>query len=199
MRAIRSKKSAVLAFSVIAMVVGCSTEVTEQDTTNVLLTIEGIFPVGSSTTDLESDICAASPVPFPGGCIAVRDIAEATIRSRPKSIVSSLGPGPFQDVVIERYRVTYTRTDGRNTPGVDVPFAFDGAANAVIPLSSSATIEFTVVRVQAKLEPPLVNLAGNGGAIVVSTIAQIDFFGKEITGRPITVRGFLNVTFSDFG
>ena len=29
-------------------------------------------------------------------------------------------------VTLTRYHVDYRRTDGRNTPGVDVPYSFDG-------------------------------------------------------------------------
>src|SRR5688572_4039978 len=31
-------------------------------------------------------------------------------------------------ITVNRYRVVYTRADGRNTPGVDVPFPFDSAS-----------------------------------------------------------------------
>ena len=34
-------------------------------------------------------------------------------------------PSALNAVTITRYRVVYRRADGRNTPGVDVPFAFD--------------------------------------------------------------------------
>ena len=72
---------------------------------------------------------------------------------------------PVQDVVFERYRVTYIRADGRNTPGVDVPFPWDGVANFRVPVDGNAvTRGFMIVRHQAKLEAPLAQLAGLGGA-----------------------------------
>jgi hypothetical protein len=43
-----------------------------------------------------------------------------------------------------------------------------------------------------------VNLAGNGGAIVISTLAKVDFYGKDVAGRAISVTGYLNVNFGDF-
>ncbi len=197
MRARMPVKGAVLAFSALAMVVGCTTDVAEQDTTNSLLTIESILPQGQTQTDLQSDVCSNVGAP-PPGCTAVNDIATVNINNRPKAVISSLGASQYQDVVIERYRVTYIRSDGRNTPGVEVPYAFDGAANVVLPIGSTRDFDITVVRQAAKLESPLVNLAFNGGDIVLHTIAQIDFFGKDVAGKAITVRGFLNITFGDF-
>ena len=56
-----------------------------------------------------------------------------------------------------------------------------------------------VVRPQAKVEAPLRNLAGGGGLIVVSVIAQIDFYGRQVvTDQSVTARGFLNITFADY-
>ena len=58
---------------------------------------------------------------------------------------------------------------------------------------------FTIVRVQAKLEAPLSTLAGyNGGALVISTIADVTFFGKDQTGRDVTVSGSMSINFADW-
>ena len=104
----------------------------------------------------------------------------------------------MQDIVFSRYRVTYIRADGRNTPGVDVPYPFDGVANFRIPVGGTAIRSFMVVRQSAKLESPLIELAGGGGSQVINTIARVDFFGTDLAGRQITVTGFLNITFGDF-
>ena len=105
----------------------------------------------------------------------------------------------MNDIVFTRYRVTYVRADGRNVPGVDVPFPFDGVANFRVPADQSAvTRTFLLVRVQAKLESPLSELAQAGGSLVISTIARVDFFGTDIAGRQIQVTGYINVTFADF-
>ena len=58
---------------------------------------------------------------------------------------------------------------------------------------------FTLVRAQAKLEKPLVTLAGgNGGALIISTIADVTFFGKDQTGRDVTVTGSISINFADW-
>ncbi len=204
MRARKLAKSAVLAFSVVVLFEACGTPPTvKQDTTNSLLTVVSIVPSNSSNNDLQSDVCD-NPVatPFAGGtlptCTAINDIATVSLLNRSKGVVSSLGPSQFQDVVLTRYRVTYIRSDGLNTPGVHVPFPFDGAANVQLPIGEQTSFEITVVRQSSKLESPLVNLAFNGGEIVLSNIAQIDFFGADLAGKAITVRGYINITFGDF-
>jgi hypothetical protein len=167
------------------------------------LTVVGILPADSDNNDLQSDVCD-NPVatPFAGGelptCTAINDIATVTLLNRPKAVVSALGPAQFQDVVLTRYRVTFIRSDGLNTPGVDVPFPFDGAANVQLPIGEQTSFNITVVRQSSKLESPLANLAYNGGEIVLANIAQIDFFGADVAGKAITVRGYLNITFGDF-
>jgi hypothetical protein len=121
------------------------------------------------------------------------------MRATGKNLTPQLGPSIFNDIVFNRYRVTYTRADGRNTPGVDVPHPFDGVMNFFVEVDGGDfTVAFTLVRQQAKLETPIINLAGNGGAIVISTLARVDFYGQDTAGRAIAATGYLNVTFGDF-
>jgi hypothetical protein len=101
-------------------------------------------------------------------------------------------------ITITRYRVEFRRTDGRNTPGVDVPYAFEGAGTITVTESGSSMI-FALVRAQAKLEAPLRNLVGAGGAVVISTIADVTFFGKDQTGNDVAVTGSIGVNFADWG
>lgn len=105
---------------------------------------------------------------------------------------------PLQAVTITRYRVSFRRADGRNTPGVDVPFGFDGALTATIPVGDETGIVFDIVRHANKLEPPLRNLRGLGGQMVISTVAEITFFGRDQNGNEVTVTGLMDVTFGDF-
>ena len=106
-------------------------------------------------------------------------------------------PSPANVITIERYRVRYLRSDGRQVPGVDVPYAFDGGLTvAVGPEGAAAT--FVLVRPQAKLEPPLASLKNQGGSIVLSTIAEITFHGRDQSGRVVTVVGLISVNFADW-
>ena len=96
----------------------------------------------------------------------------------------------------------FIRSDGRNTPGVDVPFGFDGGVTLTVDDTGGAAA-FTLVRVQAKLEAPLLALRRPsglppGGASVISTLAQITFYGADQAGRAVSVTGTISVNFADW-
>ena len=81
----------------------------------------------------------------------------------PGSSDSPTSPTTANFITVTRYHVDYVRADGRNTPGVDVPFPFDGAMTLTVG-AGNATGSFELVRVQAKHEAPLMALRGGGGA-----------------------------------
>lgn len=152
------------------------------------------FLVIDSMAGDDNDAIVESDVVTDEGSIFT-DSGVATLRLQMKD-VEGLPPSPVNAITLTQYRVEYVRTDGRNTPGVDVPFPFTGGVTATI--SSSGTVAFTLVRVQAKLEAPLRALRGGGGAIAISTIARITFYGHDQTGREVSVTGNLDVTFADW-
>jgi hypothetical protein len=102
--------------------------------------------------------------------------------------------GPANQITVNRYRVRFIRSDGRNTEGVDVPYAFDGAFTRTV--ADTATVAFTLVRAQAKAEAPLGALVSN--LLVISTIAEITFYGHDQTGREVLVTGQIGVHFANW-
>lgn len=98
-------------------------------------------------------------------------------------------------ITINRYRVEYIRADGRNVPGVDVPYAFDGAFTVTV--ADTAEVGFTLVRHQAKNEAPLTSLRSTPSFI--STIARVTFYGHDQTGREVIATAQIGVNFGDFG
>jgi hypothetical protein len=103
------------------------------------------------------------------------------------------------DFTVERYQVDYYRSDGRNTPGVDVPYSISGNLAQEVVEESSADLNIEVVRRQAKLEPPLRNLVGLGGQQVVTMFANITLHARTTTlqnTNPISAR--LQIDFADF-
>ena len=125
------------------------------------------------------------------------DSLSATLAVVPKNPAALATP--TNSVTLTHYRVTFRRSDGRNTPGVDVPFGFDGGLGVTIESGSTAEVALELVRHQAKLEPPLKNLAGLGGQGFISTIAEITFFGHDQNGNDVSVTGRIDVQFGDFG
>ena len=106
-------------------------------------------------------------------------------------------PSPINQVTITRYRVVYRRTDGRNTPGVDVPHPFDSAVTFTVPTDGTVEAGFEVVRHTAKEEAPLASLRNNRD--VISTITEITFFGRDQAGNDINVTGSVGINFGNFG
>jgi hypothetical protein len=105
-------------------------------------------------------------------------------------------PSELNQVTINRYRVEYRRTDGRNTPGVDVPFPFDSAITFTVLNDGVASMDFEIVRHAAKEEAPLKALGVNGN--IISTIARVTFFGRDQAGNEVSVWGDVGVDFGDF-
>ena len=125
------------------------------------------------------------------------DTGQVKLRMALKDVTIS-GPTSANGITVTRYHVDFKRSDGRNTQGVDVPYAFDGAATGTIG-ADGGLIAFVLVRAQAKLEAPLKALRGGGGAIVISTIAEITFYGQDQNGNTVSVTGSISVNFADWG
>jgi hypothetical protein len=127
------------------------------------------------------------------------DLARVTLRLTLRDPgVPGIGatPTPLNEVTFTRYRVTYRRADGRNTPGVDVPYPFDSGLTFTVPADGEATMAFDVVRHTAKMEAPLAALAQS--SVIISTIAEITFYGRDQVGNDVQVTGNLGVFFGNF-
>ncbi len=123
------------------------------------------------------------------------DVGRASFSLAMKDPTSGTSPTTANFITLDRYHVRYIRADGRNTPGTDVPYGFDGALTVTV--TGSATAGFTLVRVQAKSEAPLAGLARN--FVVVSTIAEVTFYGRDGAGRDVSVTARMGVDFGNFG
>lgn len=105
-------------------------------------------------------------------------------------------PTVLNDVTITRYHVAYRRADGRNTPGVDVPFAFDSAVTFTVFAGQGGASIFELVRHVAKAEAPLAALAND--FTVITTIADVTFYGQDQAGNNVAITGSIGVDFGDF-
>lgn len=120
--------------------------------------------------------------------LALKDPGQPGITSEPSAL---------NQVTINRYRVVYRRTDGRNTPGVDVPFPFDSAVTFTVPSTGEVTAGFELVRHAAKQEAPLAALRSNPD--IISTITEVTFFGRDLAGNDISATGQIGINFGNFG
>ena len=135
----------------------------------------------------------ASDVLTNGGIL--EDPARASFRLEMKDPAIT-SPSPVNFITLRGYRVTFSRTDGRNVQGIDVPYAFDGALSTTITGTTNVTL--ILGRAQAKLEAPLRALAGGGGAVAISTFADVVFYGADQAGHDVTVTARISVNFADW-
>lgn len=154
---------------------------------------------------LDSDVVTLVTTTVGGQDVAVptvfEDIGQAKLRMALKDVgsaTSATSPTATNLITVTRYHVDFKRSDGRNTQGVDVPYSFDGAATGTFG-TDGGLLTFSLVRAQAKLEAPLKALQDAGGAIVISTIAQITFYGADQNGNSVSVTGSISVNFADWG
>jgi len=111
----------------------------------------------------------------------------------PPSSPTSIGANNF--ITLEGYHVRYTRSDGRNREGVDVPYAFDGSMTFTV--TAERTESFVLVRHNAKQEAPLAALIQS--PVIIDTHAEITFYGHDQTGRAVSTTATIFVEFGNFG
>ena len=127
------------------------------------------------------------------------DIGEAefaiVLKDPGDDLAAPAAPSPLNAVTITRYRVVYRRTDGRNTPGVDVPYPFDSGVTVTVG-SDGGSAGFDIVRHTAKQEPPLRFLRANDD--IISTIAEVTFYGRDQAGNDVSATGLIGIHFGNF-
>jgi hypothetical protein len=185
----------------------CASEFTRTGDSPTLIVIDAILGAKGSDpttfgTPLFSDVQTLVETQVNGQsvrtAVVYNDLGQVRMRAILKNPSTPTGPSSLNSVTITRYHVEFRRSDGRNTPGVDVPYGFDGATTFTVSGESPATFAFDVVRNQAKLEPPLRTMAGAGGTIFLSTFAEITFYGRDQAGNEIQASGTLAVNFGDW-
>lgn len=181
-----------------ALLSSCGQQVRDGQTSSylVLTTLEGAS--GAKPETLSTVVASDVITVVKGVSTVFADPGSATFQlalKDPGSSTSPNTPTPNNFITLTQYHVKYVRSDGHNVEGVDVPYAFDGAVTATV--SDTATVAFTLVRNQAKDEAPLKALAVN--PIVLMTIAEVTFYGHDQTGREVSVKGNIEVSFANFG
>ncbi len=135
--------AAVLALAGAVLSSSCGDQTRQGQTSSYLLltTLEGASGAkpGTFGTVVSSDvITVVNQVPTifadPGQAafkLALKD---------PGSSTSPNAPTSNNFITLTQYHVEYVRSDGHNVPGVDVPYAFDGAATATVSDSTNDSV-----------------------------------------------------------
>jgi len=157
--------------------------------------------VGNLLSDVITNITTPPPCSTTSPCPTVfNDVGSAQLRlvlKDPGSPASPATPSSINAVTITRIHIKYVRSDGRNVPGVDVPYEWDSAATVTVAPGATATIGFQLVRHVAKEEAPLVQLRSNPG--VITTLTEVTFYGSDQVGNAVSVSGKIQIDFGNFG
>jgi len=182
--------------SLAAMTAGCG-DLAMRDRSSAIVIIDSLQGASGAdeqptfTGTLHSDVVTvvdnANTVFSDSGRVTMRVIG------KDPTDVLSLG----SSITFNRYLVTFRRSDGRNTPGVDVPFPFDSAVTfTVTPGSQSTTASFELIRHTAKFEAPLLGLRNS--LSIIATVADVTFFGRDQGGREVSATGSIGIQFGNF-
>jgi hypothetical protein len=195
--------------ALIAVTASCG-DVSRQGSSPVYLVIDslqglrGAASIGQPSNPLISDVITNVTTPAPcstaSPCPTVfGDTGTVTLRAPLKDIgaTAALAPTTNNEVTINRLHVDYSRADGRNTPGVDVPFGFDSAITGTVTAGGTLQLGFELVRNVAKEESPLVQLRSSNNFI--SAIATVTFYGVDRVGNNVQVSGQIQIEFGNFG
>jgi len=189
------KKAWRIAFFLSAfLVLYCCNPVEDDSESSSLLLVDNIIgedAQGNTGNFLQSDVLMSS------GSVRA-DTATATLRAEALDPDPLLGTSQYNDIVVTRYLVTYSRTDGKSVPGVDVPYPFEGSLSAVVNAGASSTVRFVIVREVAKLEPPLLELVDLGAEVVLTCTAKVEFYGHDTANRTVKATGYLTVYFANY-
>jgi hypothetical protein len=171
---------------------GCTPSFITDNSSSMVLEISGINDGAAIQSDVLTD------------GIVVNDDAEVSVNLFRKN-PSVTSTSALEHVYLESYDVRYFRTDGKDIEGVDVPYRISGPLGNVrfhTPTSTGEnelTVPITIVRQAAKLEPPLRNLRAGGGQLIITAIAEISVYARQIDGETLKATGRVQVTFADFG
>ena len=194
-----TKKKTTWAFLILAVLpsilalVACNPLEDESKSSTFLLveSMMGKDATGTAASFLQSDVIASTGTIY-------ADIASATVRASYLDPAPILKPSPYSDVILDRYIVSYSRSDGRSRQGIDVPYSFEGALTQVIKVGATATFSFIIVRDVSKMEPPLVGLATGMGDGVIEMTAKVEFYGHDLTDNKVTATGYLAIFFANY-
>lgn len=195
----KTKNAAKIMAILLALFISFSCNPLEDDSdSNSLLTVVEIL--GEQGNYLRSDVIVIDSET--GAKSIFDDPATATLRATLLDPTPGAQSSQYNSIRVTRYVVSFFRSDGKNTPGVDVPYSFEGSLSTLIDIGTTTNISFIIVRHVAKLEPPLIDLANStlegGDELVMQVTARIDFYGHDMINHKVKATGYLTIFFANF-
>ncbi|MHB8056065.1 MAG: hypothetical protein ACYDH3_12545 [Candidatus Aminicenantales bacterium] len=200
-KSLTTRMTAILAVSVLVLILPACNPLENETTAMSLLQIVslmGLDSTGAAADYIQSDILFEDP--DTGETAIFADIATATLTAQMLDPDPINGISPYADIQLTGYTVTYSRSDGKNTPGVDVPYPFDGSLTSLIAVGSQSSVSFVIVRETAKQESPLLDILQDSSRPEGLTVtARVDFYGHDLTNENVTATGYISITFANYG
>lgn len=140
---------------------------------------------GNDSTVVFSDVSNGLP-----------DFATATLRAAMLDPNPINGVSQYSDIMLTRYVVTYTRSDGASTEDSEVPYHFEGSLSNLLPVGSSVSLPLMIVKETAKAQPPLAALEDTTD--ILECTIRIDFYGHDLRNKNVTQKAFITIRFGDF-
>lgn len=180
------KTKFVLLMILLAALMGCSA-LEKNSLSNTRLVIETI--TGNDVTGSAGSTIVYSDVITTSGSFFNDD---AAITATAKLLdTSNAAPTFYQDVMVDQVDVKFSRTDGRNVEGKDVPYSFSTPLSVYVAVDKEVAFTLTVITHNAKMESPLIEL--RDPAIVQEKVlalnATLTFSAKDMAGNrlePVT-------------
>lgn len=173
---------------------GCAAGNIDNTPAPVTLVVGDLVP----TSDPFGDVLTS------GGTVP-EDVVEVDLLARLKNPTDLTQPA-VQDIVVERYEVTFARTDG----GSAVPAGFQRSMNARVRVTPHGqqnefvtTVTVVIVPSTTKSQPPLSHLISPGvepgtGFINIQVTATVRFFGHTIAGEAVSGQAAVGINFANF-
>ena len=184
-----AKAAAMAALTLSLALAGCSADYVENSQAPVLLVITAI----NDGAQLDSDIRNGTNAPDQGEFVCENEVpVDFVLQSKNPGSPASTS----STVLLTGYEVQYSRTDGRATEGVDVPYRITGNLAASIEVGGELSVPIEVVRRQAKLEPPLSNVQQ---AEILTVMAEVTVYGTTVSGKKVSASGRFQIDFANYG
>lgn len=181
----------------ILFLVSCNNRVGDSEKSHTLLVISKL--TGTTATGDEADFSQSDVVKVDTTTLlnyVVADSATATLTAKlMEPEPPATGPSFKQNIILTRYTVSFTLSDGTGVPGVDVPLPFEGSLSSIIEVDSNTDVGFVIVTEAAKLAAPLFALRAGG---VIQARATVTFYGHDLADNPVQGTGDISIFFANY-
>jgi hypothetical protein len=184
MQAMSTRISLALGLGALGLLAGCNPKA--NDNTSAVL-MNANFS-GDTNAGFFSDVVADTGTP-------ADDFFDIQISTTAKSTINE--PGDFYIVDLKSYQVFFTRSDGRNQPGIDVPFPVTLAIGGSIAPGGELTLHTLFVTEEMKRQAPLKDLWFSTNQRLFTTM-HVHVFGEDRVGNAVSADAATTVIFGDF-